>query len=130
MTPRGTRARAALSTTSAAPALTLDGVLSGSAVARSPEDEQAYDGRFASGIRSFHISNPGALAPATCTQHVPAYLGIFEGNDPRGRLMAMINSNQDIGEYWEWSPDGFIPIPLTNEAYKFGVNYIIYAMMN
>jgi hypothetical protein len=76
----------------------------------------------------FHIPNPGALAPSTYTQHVPAYLGIFEDNDPRGRMMAMINFNQDIGEYWEWSPDGFIPIPLTNEAYKFGVNYIIYAM--
>ena len=76
----------------------------------------------------FHIANPSALAPSTYTQHVPAYLGIYENDDPRGRLMAIINFNQDIGEYWEWSPDGFIPIPLTNEAYKFGVNYIIYAM--
>jgi hypothetical protein len=76
----------------------------------------------------FHIPNPAALAPSTYTQHVPSYLGIYEDNDPQGRMMAMINFNQDIGEYWEWSPDGFIPIPLTNEAYKFGVNYIIYAM--
>jgi hypothetical protein len=76
----------------------------------------------------FHIPNPSALAPSTYTQHVPTYLGIFEDDDPGGRLMVMINFNQDIGEYWEWSPDGFIPIPLTNEAYKFGVNYIIYAM--
>ena len=76
----------------------------------------------------FHIPNPSALAPSTYTQHVPAYLGIYENDDPQGRLMAIVNFNQDIGEYWEWSPDGFIPIPLTNEAYKFSVNYIIYAM--
>lgn len=76
----------------------------------------------------FHIPDPSALAPSTYPEHVPTYLGIFEENDPSRRLLAVINFNQDLGEYWEWSADGFLPIPLTNEAYKFGVNYIIYAM--
>jgi hypothetical protein len=78
----------------------------------------------------FHISDPLALAPPTYTEHVPRYLGIFENNDPTGRLVVIMNLNNDIGEYWEWSGDGFIPIPLTNEAFKYGVNSVIYAMTN
>lgn len=56
------------------------------------------------------------------------YYGIFEDNDPEKRLMMIINYNNDIGDYWEWSDAGFIPISLSNEAYKLGVNYIVYAM--
>ena len=56
------------------------------------------------------------------------FYGIFEDNDPSKRLMMVVNYNNDIGEYWEWSDTGFIPIDLTNEAYKIGVNYIVYGM--
>ena len=56
------------------------------------------------------------------------FYGIFEGNDPKKRLMAIVNYNNDIGEDWEWSGTGFYPIELSNEGYKLGVNYIIYAM--
>ena len=56
------------------------------------------------------------------------YFGIFEDNDPRKRLMMIVNYNNDIGEYWEWSDAGFMPIQLTNEAYKLGVNYVVYGM--
>jgi hypothetical protein len=56
------------------------------------------------------------------------FYGIFEENDPAGRLMVMVNYNNDIAEYWEWSDTDFAPIELTNEAYKLGVNYVIYAL--
>ncbi len=56
------------------------------------------------------------------------YYGIFEDNDPAKRLMVIVNYNNDIGDYWEYSDTGFVPIALTNEAYKLGVNYIVYAM--
>ncbi len=58
----------------------------------------------------------------------PIFYGLFEGNDPSKRLMAVANYNNDIGEYWEFSDTGWVPIDLSNEAYKFGVNYIVYAM--
>jgi hypothetical protein len=58
----------------------------------------------------------------------PQYYGIFQDNDPAGRLMVIVNYNNDIGEYWEWSDQGFYPIDLSNEAYKLGVNYVVYAM--
>ena len=58
----------------------------------------------------------------------PRFYGIFEDNDPTRRLMVVANFNNDIGEYWEYSDTGWIPIDLSNEAYKFGVNYVMYAM--
>jgi hypothetical protein len=60
--------------------------------------------------------------------HPSEFHGIFEDNDPSKRLMVIVNYNNDIGDYWEWSDAGFVPIELSNEAYKLGVNYLIYAM--
>jgi len=56
------------------------------------------------------------------------FWGIFEDNDPQKRLMVIANYNADIGDYWEFSDTGWLPIPLSNEAYKLGINYIVYAM--
>ena len=58
----------------------------------------------------------------------PRFYGVFEDNDPDARLMIVANYNNDIGEYWEYSDSDWLPIDLTNEAYKFGVNYVVYAM--
>jgi hypothetical protein len=59
---------------------------------------------------------------------IPEWHGIFEDNDPRKRLMAIANYNHDLGELWEFSDTGYFPVDLSNEAYKFGVNYVVYAM--
>jgi hypothetical protein len=56
------------------------------------------------------------------------WTGIFEDNDPSKRLLAVANYNHDLGELWEFSDTGYVPVDLSNEAYKFGVNYVIYAM--
>jgi uncharacterized protein DUF4159 len=58
----------------------------------------------------------------------PIFRGIFEGNDPKKRLMVMINFNTDVSDYWEFSAMGFRPVDESNEAYKLGVNYLIYAL--
>ncbi len=58
----------------------------------------------------------------------PVFYGIFVDNDPGKRMLAIVNYNNDISEYWEWSDTGWNPIDLTNEAYKFGVNYVVYGM--
>jgi hypothetical protein len=56
---------------------------------------------------------------------VPKFFGL---SDKKGRLMMIVNYNNDISEYWEWADDPFAPIEYTNEAFKFGVNYAIYAV--
>jgi len=53
------------------------------------------------------------------------FLGI---EDKHGRLMMVINYNNDVSDYWQWSNDPFQPIDDTNSAYKFGVNYVFYAL--
>ena len=58
----------------------------------------------------------------------PSSAAIYENNDPTKRILVMINYNTDISEFWEWSDTGLKPIDESNEAYKLGVNYIIYGM--
>jgi len=56
------------------------------------------------------------------------FYGVFEDNDPTRRLLMIVNFNNDVAEYWEFSDTGMFPIDLSNDAYKLGVNYIMYAM--
>ena len=58
----------------------------------------------------------------------PVFRGVFEDNDRRKPLMAIINYNTDVSQFWEWSGLGLRPFDQTNEAYKLGVNYLIYAL--
>ena len=59
---------------------------------------------------------------------VPAKPIFYGLSDESGRLQVVANFNNDIGDYWEWSDDRLTPIQLSNEAYKLGINYIIYAL--
>jgi hypothetical protein len=56
------------------------------------------------------------------------FLGIYEDNDPTKRLIVVINYNNDIGDYMEWSDQGFWPVNISNDAYKLAINYIMYGM--
>jgi hypothetical protein len=58
----------------------------------------------------------------------PGFYGMFEHDDARNRLQMIVNFNNDVSEYWEYSDSGFAPIDLSNEAYKLGVNYVVYGM--
>lgn len=79
-------------------------------------------------FNSFFTIEALDLAPPTFRRFTPAYYGIFLDNDPSGRLLAVVNYNNDIGDYWEYSDTGWLPVDVSNEAYKLGVNYIVYAM--
>jgi len=68
--------------------------------------------------------NSGYYAQMGATE----WFGMFEDNDPQKRLIAIANNNHDLGELWEYSDTGYMPVDLSNEAYKFGVNYVVYAM--
>ena len=58
----------------------------------------------------------------------PQFIGVFEDNDPEKRMLALVCYNSDVAEYWEWSASGTFPVDTTNDAYKLGINYMIYAM--
>jgi hypothetical protein len=76
----------------------------------------------------FEIPAPHDFLPPYDQGYRPVFYGMFEENDPNKRLLAIANYNNDISEYWEFSDTGFAPITDTNEAYKLGVNYIIYGL--
>lgn len=59
---------------------------------------------------------------------VARYFGIFEQNDSDKRLMVIVNYNNDIGDYMEWSGEGWYPVNLSNDAYKLATNYIVYGL--
>ena len=56
------------------------------------------------------------------------FLGFFEEDDPAKRLMVIVNYGQDMGELWEYSDEGVMPVDVSNLAYKLGINYLVYAM--
>ena len=56
------------------------------------------------------------------------FYGIHEGNDPARRLQVVINYNNDIGDYMEWSGEGWWPVNISNDAYKLAINYLIYGL--
>jgi hypothetical protein len=58
----------------------------------------------------------------------PVFRGVYEDNDPTKRLLMVVNYNTDISQFWEWSGRGLRPVDDTNEAYKLGVNYLMYGM--
>jgi len=74
----------------------------------------------------YDISDLKIEPPAIYSRfYVPQYFGISDDND---RLMMIVNYNNDIAEYWEWSDDPLTPIEESNEAYKYGINYVMYAL--
>jgi Domain of unknown function (DUF4159) len=79
-------------------------------------------------FHSFYQIDSFDIVPQMYDLGRPVFRGVFEDNDPTRRLLAMINFNTDISEYWEFSGSGLQPISETNEAYKLGVNYIIYGL--
>ena len=58
----------------------------------------------------------------------PTFWGVYQDNDPKKRLLLIANVDNDIGESWEYSASGFVPIAAANETYKLGINYVIYAL--
>jgi hypothetical protein len=66
--------------------------------------------------------------PQAYTPGKPIFRGLFEDNDPNKRLQMIVNYNTDVSQFWEWSGTGLRPVDQTNEAFKLGVNYLIYGM--
>ena len=54
------------------------------------------------------------MVPPYEVQGKPTFYGL---SDEKGRLQAVANFNNDIGDFWEWSDEAWVPIALSNEAY-------------
>src|SRR5439155_24047033 len=79
-------------------------------------------------FHSFFQIDSFDIIPQSYDRGRPELFRLFEDNDPTKRMMAIVNHNTDVSDFWEFSATGFRPIDESNEAYKLGVNYIIYGL--
>jgi hypothetical protein len=79
-------------------------------------------------FHSFFEINSFDIIPQYYDRGQPILRGIFEDNNPSKRLLAIVNYNTDLANFWEFSATGLKPIDESNQAYKLGVNYIIYGL--
>ncbi|TDI96549.1 MAG: DUF4159 domain-containing protein [Caldithrix sp.] len=61
-------------------------------------------------------------APTPYLNELPEYWGLF---DDTGRLMVLINFNNDVGDGWELPKE---TPAFSTRSYKLGINYLIYAL--
>jgi hypothetical protein len=76
-------------------------------------------------IKTLAVPYPGRLGEMGL---MGEFYGIHDTVDPANRLMVVINYNMDIGDYMEYEAGGMYAIAPTNEAYKLGINYLIYGL--
>lgn len=96
----------------------VDRMMPGSRLLPLADDHRIFDSFFR--IAPHEVIPPYGNEP-------PVWFAVYENNDPDRRIQMVVNYNNDIGDYWEYSDYGYYPIDLSNEAYKLGVNYVIYA---
>jgi hypothetical protein len=53
---------------------------------------------------------------------------IYGITDEKGRLMTVITYNSDLGDAWEWMDDPQYPEMYSSQAYRMGLNFIVYSM--
>ncbi len=61
----------------------------------------------------------------SATDTVPRMLGI---KDDAGRLIVIATYNSDLGDAWEHMDNACYPEKYSGQAYRMGINFIIYAM--
>ena len=55
----------------------------------------------------------------------PAWRAI---SDDKRRMVVAVNFNTDVGDAWEYADSPLYPEQMTGLAYRYGINYVIYAM--
>jgi len=54
--------------------------------------------------------------------------GIYEQNDPKRRLMVVVNYTKSLGHRWRWAGGMGSGLGENSIAYKLGLNYLIYGL--
>jgi hypothetical protein len=53
---------------------------------------------------------------------------IYGISDDKGRLMVVVTYNSDLGDAWEYMDEQCYPEKYSGQAYRLGMNFIVYAM--
>src|SRR5216117_3426890 len=53
---------------------------------------------------------------------------IYGISDDKGRLMVIVTYNSDLGDAWEHMDVACYPEKYSGQAYRMGINFVVYAM--
>ena len=88
-------------------------------------DIEEKDRTFIPGTRHLR-RGPGGTSPSQQPPGTsPAWRAIFDDKD---HMVVAVNYNTDIGDAWEYADSPDYPEAMTSLAYRYGINYLIYAM--
>jgi hypothetical protein len=77
------------------------------------------------GTRHLRPGPDGRITPRQPEGTQPAWRALY---DDRRRMVVAINFNTDVGDAWEYADSPDYPEAMTTLAYRYGINYIVYAM--
>jgi Domain of unknown function (DUF4159) len=113
---------------------TMDRVLPGQSITVIPETDSMMhvlydiydkDRTFIPGTRHLRRGPGGSLVIQQPPGTEPSWRGMY---DIHNRLIVAINFNMDVADAWEYADHPQYPEAKTTLAYRFGINYILYAM--
>ena len=88
-------------------------------------DIQDKDRTFIPGSRHLRRGPGGKVVVVQPAGTEPAWRAML---DARGRVVVAANFNTDVGDAWEFADVPYYPEQMTRLAYRYGINYIVYAM--
>ena len=88
-------------------------------------DIEEKDRSFIPGTRHLRRGPNGTVVVQQPPGTRPAWRAMY---DDKNRLIVAVNYNTDIGDAWEYADAPQYPEHMTSLAYRYGINYLIYAM--
>ena len=88
-------------------------------------DIEEKDRSFIPGTRHLRRGPNGTVVVQQPPGTRPAWRAMY---DDQNRLIVAVNYNTDIGDAWEYADAPQYPEHMTSLAYRYGINYLIYAM--
>jgi hypothetical protein len=88
-------------------------------------DIQEKDRSFIPGTRHLRRGAGGTVVVQQPPGTKPAWMGMY---DQRGQMQIAVNYNTDIGDAWEYADAPEYPEHMTELAYRYGINYLVYAL--
>ena len=88
-------------------------------------DIQEKDRTFIPGSRHLRHGSGGTITVMQPPGTEPAWRALY---DDRNRMIVAVNFNTDVGDAWEFADVPYYPAAMTLLAYRYGINYLAYAM--
>jgi len=88
-------------------------------------DIAAKDLSFIPGTRHLSAGPDGFVMVHQPEGTAPAWRSL---RDDRGRMLVAVNFDTDVGDAWEYADSPQYPEHMTELAYRYGINYVVYSM--